>query len=167
MIFITHGELSKITTMHFVRGDLLILTAAFLWSFYTVFLNRRPKEIPPRTFLVIISIVGIILLVPFYIREIIIIGGFSLNKVNILAIAYVSLFASIVAYLAWNYAVSKVGPNKSGLFAHCMPLFSTILAIIFLKETFYMYHVIGICFVAAGIYLSTIKGRSVNAITIK
>ena len=32
MIFITHGELSKVTTLHFVRGDLLVLIAALLWS---------------------------------------------------------------------------------------------------------------------------------------
>jgi len=157
MIFITHGELSKITTLHFVRGDLLVLTAAFLWSFYTVLLNRRPKDIPPITFLVIISTVGIILLMPFYIWEISTIGGFALSKVNVLAILYVSLFASIVAFIAWNYAVSKVGPNKSGLFIHCIPLFSTILAIIFLKEKLHMFHVGGICFVTAGIFLSSIK----------
>ena len=167
MIIITHGELSKMTTLHFVRGDLLVLAAAFLWAFYTVLLNRRPKEIPPITFLVIISSVGIILLVPFYIWEIAAIGGFALNKVNMLAIAYLSLFASIVAFIAWNYAVSKIGHNTSGLFIHCIPLFSTILAIIFLKEKLYMFHVLGICFVAAGIFISSIMGRSANPVNIK
>ncbi|MBN2331558.1 MAG: DMT family transporter [Deltaproteobacteria bacterium] len=164
LIFITHGKLLQIGSLQFVRGDFLVLTAAFLWSVYTVLYNRRPKDIPPIDFLLIISIWGTIILSPFYIGEIVLHGGFPVNAANLLAIAYVAVFASVVAFISWNYAVSQIGPNKSGLFAHCMPLFSTLLAIFFLKEKLYLFHLVGVAFVAVGIVVSSRAGIRVASV---
>ena len=155
LVVIAHGRLSHILALDFSAGDLLVLTAAFFWSLYTAFYHRRPKEIPPVDYLVIISLLGIVMLLPFYLHELATIGGFSLNKTNITAILYVALFASVIAFIAWNHGVLQLGANRAGLFIHCMPVFSAILAIIFLHEKLYLYHLIGVAFVALGIVLSS------------
>jgi len=44
------------------------------------------------------------------------------------------------------------------LFIHLVPVFSVILAIIFLGEVLRGFHLIGIALIAVGIYLTTIIG---------
>ncbi|MCK4378265.1 MAG: DMT family transporter, partial [Deltaproteobacteria bacterium] len=158
LVVIAHGNLANILALDFSAGDLLVLTAAFFWSLYTAFYHRRPREIPPVDFLVIISLLGVLMLLPFYLHELITIGGFALNRTNVIAILYVALFASVIAFIAWNYGVLQVGANRAGLFIHFMPVFSAILAIIFLHEKLYMYHFVGVAFVSLGIVLSSRSG---------
>ena len=158
LVVIAHGNLAHILALDFSVGDLLVLTAAFFWSLYTAFYHRRPHEIPPVDYLVIISLLGVLMLLPFYLHELATIGGFALNKTNITAIFYVALFASVIAFISWNHGVVQVGANKAGLFIHFMPVFSAILAIIFLHEKLYPYHVVGVVFVVLGIILSSRSG---------
>jgi len=155
LVVIAHGNPAHILALDFSAGDLLVLTAAFFWSLYTAFYHRRPREIPPVDFLVIISLLGVLMLLPFYLHELVTIGGFALNKTNVTAIFYVALFASVIAFIAWNHGVVQIGANKAGLFIHFMPVFSAILAIIFLHEKLYMYHFVGVAFVSLGIILSS------------
>ena len=165
LVVIAHGNLAHILALDFSVGDLLVLTAAFFWSLYTAFYHRRPKEIPSVDYLVIISLLGILMLLPFYLHELVTVGGFPLNKINITAILYVALFASVIAFIAWNYGVVQIGANKAGLFIHFMPVFSAILAIIFLHEKLYMYHFVGVAFVAFGIILSSRSGARVAPVS--
>ena len=155
LVVIAHGKLSHILSLDFSVGDLLVLTAAFFWSLYTAFYHRRPKEIPPVDFLTIITLLGIVLLLPFYFRELAAMGGFSLTTTNVAAILYVALFASVIAFISWNHGVSQLGANRAGLFIHCMPVFSAILAVVFLREKLFVYHLVGLALVAAGIILSS------------
>ena len=165
LVVIAHGKLSHILALDFSIGDLLVLTAAFFWSLYTAFYHRRPREIPPIDYLVIISLLGILMLLPFYLHELATIGGFSLNRTNVIAILYVALFASVIAFIAWNHGVLQIGANKAGLFIHCMPVFSAILAIIFLHEKLYAYHLVGVAFVAVGIIMSSRSKVRVEPVT--
>jgi drug/metabolite transporter (DMT)-like permease len=41
-----------------------------------------------------------------------------------------------------------------------MPVFGSILAVLFLGETFYLYHAVGIALIAAGILLASVRGAS-------
>ena len=167
LVVIAHGKLTLILALDFSAGDLLVLTAAFFWSLYTAFYHRRPREIPPLDFLVIISLLGVLMLLPFYLHELATVGGFPLNKINIIAILYVALFASVIAFIAWNHGVVQIGANKAGLFIHCLPVFSAILAVIFLHEKLHGYHFVGVSFVAVGIILSSRSKVRVAPVTAK
>ncbi len=72
-----------------------------------------------------------------------------------LAIGYVAIFPSIIAYLCFNRGVELVGANRAGLFIHLMPVFGSLMAILFLGEAFRWYHAAGIPLIAAGIFLAT------------
>jgi drug/metabolite transporter (DMT)-like permease len=95
------------------------------------------------------------LLLPFYLHEFAAMGGFHLTITNVTAILYVALFASVIAFISWNHGVSQIGANRAGLFIHCMPVFSAVLAVVFLREKLFAYHLVGAALVAAGIILSS------------
>ena len=61
------------------------------------------------------------------------------------------------AFYAWQKAIEIIGPNRSSIFLHLMPLFGAIMAILIFKEKFELYHFIGAAFIISGIYLSNQK----------
>ncbi len=56
--------------------------------------------------------------------------------------------------------MGEVGANKAGLFSHLMPVFSTLLAIVFLDEGLEGFHFAGIAAIASGLYLTTTAYRA-------
>ena len=53
----------------------------------------------------------------------------------------------------WNTGNAVVGHNRAAIFVNLMPVYSAILAIYFLDERLYFFHVIGALFVCAGIFM--------------
>lgn len=153
---ISQFNLANIKNFNLAKGDIWMFIAVLLWSIYTVALKQKPIELKPIIMLFVITIAGVVMLLPFYIVELIISGGFEINFVNLLSIGYVAIFASIIAFVCWNKAVFLIGPNIAGLFIHLLPVFSTFLAIVFLKEKFQIYHILGFIFILSGIYLTVI-----------
>jgi len=86
---------------------------------------------------------------------------FALTRNNLLAIAYVALFASIGAYLFWNQGVKAVGAGTAGQFIHLMPVFGTTMAVFFLGEQLFWFHLAGAGAIGSGIYLS-LRAPSLN-----
>ena len=71
--------------------------------------------------------------------------------------AYIAVFPSFIAYLFFNRGIELIGAGRAGQSWHLMPVFGSVLAVLFLGETFYVYHAIGIAMIAAGILLASIK----------
>lgn len=79
----------------------------------------------------------------------------NFTQASIGSIVYVALFSSILAYIFWNKAIQIIGANKTGIFIHLMPVFSIILAIVFLNEELREYHIKGTILIFTGIFLTT------------
>jgi drug/metabolite transporter (DMT)-like permease len=154
-VIIVRGDPTVLAGFRLAPGDLLMLLAVPMWALYTVLLRRLPPALPPLAMLLAITAIGLVLLLPAYGWEFFVVGGIALRPANLLSIAYVGLFASVISYICWNRAVRQVGANKAGLFIHLMPVFSTLLAILFLGEVLRPFHFAGIALIGAGLYLTT------------
>ncbi|MEF3254587.1 MAG: DMT family transporter [Deferribacterales bacterium] len=152
---ILKGDLTKILELSFNKGDILVLLAATDWALYTVLLKSIPRGLHPLSFLQSIVIFGVIYLLPFYIYEIHKFGTFPINLKTTISILYVAIFASVIAFIFWNRAVKDIGANNTAPFVHLMPVFGTIMAIVFLGEKLFLFQVIGILLVFIGILLAT------------
>ena len=73
------------------------------------------------------------------------------------SLAYVGIFPSFLGYIFYNRGVAEVGANKGSLFIHLMPVFGTLLSVIFLGEVPFWYHYLGIALIFAGIWLTMKK----------
>lgn len=153
-VIIARGQLSVLLNLSFAAGDLWVLGAVVAWSVYSVLLKRAPKVLPPLVLLGITNMIAVVILFPFYLWEYKTKGGFDVTVSTLMVLAYVSLFASIAAFMCWNAAVPRIGANKAGLFINLIPLFAAVFSIIFLGETLKTYHIIGIVPIVAGIYLT-------------
>jgi drug/metabolite transporter (DMT)-like permease len=159
-VIIVRGDPAILANLELTRGDLWILLAVLVWSMYSVLLRRVPRGVPTLAIILAITGVGLVFLAPLYVWEFNTVGGFELTLANILSIGYVALFASVLAYICWNRAVGEVGANKAGLFSHLMPVFSTLLAFVFLDEGLQGFHFAGIAAIASGLYLTTTAYRA-------
>jgi len=155
MFIITEGNLSKLVAVRFGKGDMWTISAGISWALYSALLRKCPTEFDPLSFLGTLIIIGTFFISPFYIWEISLGETMNVTYASIGSIVYVALFASILAYLSWNKAVQIIGANKTGIFIHLMPVFSIILAMIFLDETLRAYHVKGTILIFSGIFLTT------------
>ena len=157
LAIVARGDFATLAGFHFNRGDMWLITAMFLWAIYTFVLRRRPPELSAMGFLAAMLLLSLPFLLPFYLWEFSVRGGFSLTPATVAALAYYGTIPSIVAYLFWNRGVAQVGPNKAGLFVHLMPVFGALLAVMFLGERLYGYHFFGAALIFGGIFLATRK----------
>jgi drug/metabolite transporter (DMT)-like permease len=73
----------------------------------------------------------------------------------VLAVIYVGVGASVIAFTCWNRGVAIVGANAAGFTLHLLPAFGTLLAIVFLREEFRAFHAVGVATILAGVLLAT------------
>ena len=129
-----------------------MMGAVILYALYSALLRKRPA-IHPLSFLVYTFGLGIIFLLPLYIWELAGSATLTVTYPVILSILYVALFPSIVAYFCWNRGVEVLGANRTGLFINLIPVFASILAILFLGETLQAFHIVGMVLIFSGMIL--------------
>ncbi len=155
MFIITKGNLSTLIAVRFGKGDMWTISAGISWALYSALLRKCPVELDSLSFLAATIIIGIFFIFPFYIWEIGTGKTMKFSHASIGSIIYVALFASVLAYTFWNKAIQIIGANKTGVFIHLMPVFSIILAMIFLDEKLRGYHIKGTILIFSGIFLTT------------
>lgn len=148
------GDLAALARLSLNPGDLLLLAGALLWALYTVMLKWRPP-LQPLSFLFTTVAAGAAVSAPFYAGEALAGGAMTLSVKTLLAIAYLAVFPSIIAYICWNRAVAMVGPNVAGFFNPVIPVFGTLAAVIFLDEPLHAYHLAGFALVLGGVLLTS------------
>ena len=151
-----HGSLDSLLQLKLNRGDVWILVAMVIYGVYAAMFRRRPAA-HPLSFLVATMGIGSLMILPFYLWETAqggrILGGLPAW----LALAYIAVFPSFIAYLFFNRGIELIGAGRAGQSWHLMPVFGSILAVLFLGETFYVYHATGIAMIGAGILLASIQ----------
>ena len=81
----------------------------------------------------------------------------TLGSPFILTLIYVVLFPGLASFICWIKGIAIIGANRSGIFLHLMPIFSTVLAILIFEEKFMIYHLVGAVLIITGIVLSSKK----------
>lgn len=153
-VIISRGDLDVLLHLKPNVGDMWILAALVIYSFYAAILRIRPP-LSALSFLAVIMGFGALLLVPAAIWEAQSGLTLTLNAETIAVLLYVSIFPALIAYLFFNRGVELVGANRAAPFFHLMPVFGSALAIVFLGEAFEWFHGLGYALVIAGIVTAT------------
>ncbi len=160
-IIAANGSLERLLHLSLNRGDVWVLAAMVIYGVYAAVFRVRPAT-HALSFLVATMGVGSLMILPFYLWEIAQGGRIVAGLPAWLAMAYIAVFPSFIAYLFFNRGIELIGAARAGQSWHLMPVFGSILAVLFLGETFYLYHAIGIALIAAGILLASIRPASTS-----
>ncbi len=154
---ISNGDLQKIISLSFNKGDLWMLVCVITWSLYSTLLKKNKFKLSQFALIQLMVTAGILFLIPQFFYEQSIGLELNFNKAFFLILFYVVMFPAIAAYYCWQKGIEIIGPNRSSMFIQLMPLFSAIMAIIIFNEKFELYHFAGTFFILTGIYLSNRK----------
>ena len=151
LVILSRGEPARLLGLEVHAGDAWILAAMPIWGVYSVLLKRRPPQLGGVAFLFAISALGTLLLVPAALLA----PPRWPGAEAALGVLYIAVFASVLAFICWNRGVAIVGANAAGFTLHLLPLFGTVLAIVFLEETFQAFHALGFATILAGVVVAT------------
>ena len=153
-VVVARGDLAALGALRVTQGDLWMVAAVVAWSLYTVLVERRPADLHPHAMLAATMGFGLSMTLPFYLWESATVRAMPFTAIAVWTVAYVALFASIVAYLCYNRGIELVGSSRAALTAHMLPVFAAALSVVFLGETLHLYHLAGAAAVAVGIVLT-------------
>ncbi len=157
LLIVSAGDLTTLLNLQLNSGDLWVLTAVLVWGLYTVGLQWRPAGVHPMLMLAAMTVIGLLALTPALMWELAQGRHMVWTTDTVLAVAYIGAFPGFLGYVFYNAGVAAVGPSRGSLFIHLMPVFGTILAVIFLGEQPKWFHFLGISLVFSGIFLTTRK----------
>lgn len=153
LAIVARGDPGALLALRLNAGDAIIGAAVLLWALYSVLLRRRPI-VHPLSFLAASILVGVAVIAPVYAVELWAGRRIVPTGDSALAIAYVSIFPSFLAYLFFNRGVELIGSAATGQYLNVMPLMGAGLAMLFLGEALRPFHVAGLALIVAGIVIA-------------
>jgi drug/metabolite transporter (DMT)-like permease len=159
LIILMHGDLTKLSNIEFNRGDLIFIVALVIFGLYSVLSLKRP-DIHALSFVAFTFGAGAACLIPLFIWELFARPLMQIDTANLLTLAYVALFPSTIAYLCFNRGVQLIGANRAAPFFHVVPVFGTVMSIVFLGEHPQAFHFIGFALVLTGVFVASRKASA-------
>ncbi|MFT3702795.1 MAG: DMT family transporter [Agriterribacter sp.] len=154
IFLISKGDINNLLHFQFGIGDRWVLLGATCFAIYNILVRKKPDGLSAISFLFMVFALGTVLLIPFYVWDIL--HGEAIQwSVNLVwVIVYLGLGASAIAYLCWNIAIRRLGASPTALFGNLLPVFSTIEAAFILNEQFTWVHLVSMLLVFTGILLA-------------
>ena len=156
LVILLHGDLTALSSIEFNKGDIIFTVALAIFGLYSVLSLKRP-QIHGLSFVGFTFGCGAVCLVPLWIWELFTRPVMQLNAANLLSLFYVAVFPSTLAYLCFNRGVQLIGANRAAPFFHVVPVFGTVMSIVFLGEHPQLFHIIGFALVLTGVFVASRK----------
>src|ERR1700726_3014370 len=159
LVILLHGDLSALSNIAFNEGDLIFTAAMVVFGLYSVLTLKRPA-IHGLSFVAFTFGCGAACMIPLWIWEMFSRPVMALDTANLLTLFYVAVFPSTLAYLCFNRGVQLIGANRAAPFLHVVPVFGSIMAIVFLGEQPQLFHIIGFALVLIGVFVASRKASA-------
>ena len=156
LVILLHGDLTTLKNIDFNKGDLIFIVALVIFALYSVLSLKRPN-IHALSFVAFTFGAGAACLIPLFIWELFARPLMAINTANLLTLAYVAVFPSTLAYLCFNRGVQLIGANRAAPFFHVVPVFGTVMSIVFLGEHPQVFHFLGFALVLTGVFVASRK----------
>jgi drug/metabolite transporter (DMT)-like permease len=156
LVILLHGDLTTLRNIEFNKGDLIFTVALAIFGLYSVLSLKRPA-IHGLSFVAFTFGAGAASLIPLLIWELSTQPLMRIDAANLLSLFYVTVFPSTLAYLCFNRGVHLIGANRAAPFFHVVPLFGTVMSIVFLGEHPQPFHFLGFALVLTGVFVASRK----------
>jgi drug/metabolite transporter (DMT)-like permease len=167
---ITRGEPQALLKIQFVVGDLLMLVAVIGWAFYSWLLSKPPAHMVGSqrptaeqgwdwAGLLLVQMVFGLMVTSVFAGTEQALGAAPIQWSTgvLLALAYIAIGPSLLAYRCWGLGVAEGGPALAAFFNNLTPVFAALLSGWVLGQWPQGYHALAFVLVVAGIVVSTGK----------
>jgi len=153
------GDITQLAGLTINQGDFYMLLACLFYAGYSIGLSRRPPVSALGLFSSI-AMVAFVVSLPLLVIEI---GSNEFQAPTVtgwVVVALVSLLPSFIAQVFFIYGVSLIGPGRAGVFVNLVPVFASIMAVMFLQESFEKFQAVALALVLGGIGLSELGKKN-------
>ena len=163
-LVISRGDPKVLLDLHLLPGDLLMLVAVALWAWYSWLLARPPAHMRGEArpdwgwaeLLVVQMIFGTMWAAGAAgVEAVVSPAQIHWSPMVVLALAYVAIGPSLLAYRFWGEGVSTVGPAVAAFFSNLTPVFAAVMSALWLGEPPRWYHVAAFVLIGAGIVVNS------------
>lgn len=164
---IARGDPAALARVHFVIGDLLMLTAVFIWALYSWLLVRPPAHMQADArpdwnwaesllaqMVFGLGFAGLMAGVEQTVLTATLPEPIRWGPGLAATLAFVAIGPSLIAYRCWGLGVAQAGPAMAAFFGNLTPVFAALMSAALLGEWPQWYHGVAFALIAAGIIVS-------------
>jgi len=154
LLVVSKGNLSSVSVGRFgAPGDKLILVSAVNWAVFSVLSRRGLKAYPAGLMMFYVMTLGWLFtsLLFFAGGNIAEVSGLTFN--GWLGIAFLGVFCSGLAYIAWYDALQALSAAQTGVFLYIEPLVAVVVAFFVLGEPVTLVSLLGGGVILFGVWL--------------
>ena len=141
-----------------LAGDLLIFGAVISAAFYMVLARDVGREHSSVEITGVQTIYGALFFAPAFLFELPSIQWEAVTTRSLGAVLYLTVFATIIAFLCWNHALTRLPAARAAVFINGIPVVTALGAWILLGETLTPLQMSGGVLVLAGVFLTNLPG---------
>lgn len=132
------------------KGVLLDVAALFTWVAYLLVGQDIMRKYKPLT-IVFYDFLSVFVYVSLFQSPMTTISEVTFN--GLLAITYISVVASVIAYFCYWIAVKNIGASNTGIAELGTPIFGVTLGYFFLSMTPSLWQMLGLVMISSGVFL--------------
>jgi drug/metabolite transporter (DMT)-like permease len=142
-----------------LMGDIFILINAISYAFYMLLVKPLTKTYSPLKLTRWVFTFGLFLVLPFCWRDFTLTQWALFTPASWAALSLVVIGATFLSYLFIAYGIHHLSPSITGAYIYTQPVFSAIIAILFLKEEPALYKLVAAILIFGGVYLINKKSK--------
>ncbi|PZL89155.1 EamA family transporter [Pantoea sp. ARC270] len=147
---VSEGNVMQLLHHGLGKGELMMLAASTAYALYGVLTKRWALPLPIWHSLYVQILAGVLMLLPGFLLA----PDVSLDRHNLPLVMFAGLFASLIAPFLWIHGVQRLGASTTSIFMNLTPLFTALIAVLFLHEQLHSYHWIGGGLTLGGVILA-------------
>jgi drug/metabolite transporter (DMT)-like permease len=160
LILLSKGSIANLLSLDFAFGDLLMIISVFMWSIYVLIVKTLTAKYHAYTITWYATLFGVLILLilvwfeqPFQTLN-------ELSLTTVVAIIYMGIVASGLAYLLYNLSIEKIGPTlTAGIVYSIVPILVAIFSWIFFLQAISYIMIISTTIILAGLWLMLKQDR--------
>ncbi|WP_141246927.1 DMT family transporter [Halomonas salipaludis] len=141
-------------------GDAIMLLAVLVWVGYSLLVKTHMARFPRYGGLLVMLVIANLALAPIALFEGAIQQLPQISGGQLLGLAYLGIFPSVVALLLYNSALADIGPTRAAIYLNLLPVFTMLGAWLWLDERIVALQVLASAVVIVGVWLTIAPQRA-------
>ncbi len=142
-----------------VTGNILVFLAVISAAGYMV----TVKKLAPQFSTIQITgwqiIYGAIIFLPFFLKDLNNISWSSMTSASVAALVFLVLFATLTAFICYNFALTKIPASRAAMFINGIPVVAVIVSALVLKESITAVQITGGLVIISGVTLANTERK--------
>ena len=137
-----------------IVGDALVFLAVIAWAIYTTRGKELIARLGPLTVTAWATLFGTLFFLPLGVPALARQDWSRITPAGWWCLAYIAVFTSVVAYLIWGWALSRIEATRVAVFTNLQPIATALLAWGVLGERLTVHFLVATAAVLTGVWLA-------------